>query len=154
MPDLWCQSINNVDDSCTTRAIADVLLYNDEEPKAGRVVGNPTIIVSGAATTTLGAIPAFVNGLTTLTFSAPGLEGFVDVEVQTPTWLLSDLDGVDQGIQGPGLHCDPSLTGTGQPGDIAGCIADANFVDEVPIARGNFGIFKGSENIIDIREVY
>jgi len=145
--------IVNADDNCTTRAIADVLLYNDQEPKTGRVLGDPTIIVSGASTTTLSSITPFAAGQATMTFDAPGVEGFIEVEVQTPSWLLSDLDNIDNGIQGPGLHCDPSQTGTGQPGDIAGCVADTNSVDDVPLRRGNFGIFRGSDNIIDIREV-
>lgn len=146
--------ITNADDSCTTRTIADVLLYNDQEPKTGRVLGDPVIdILTGTATTTLSAIPAFVNGQTSLTFSAPGIEGFVEVEVQTPTWLLSDFDVVDQGPEGPGGHCNPALIGSGSFAEIDPCVADTNFIDDVPTSRARFGIFRGSDRIIDIREV-
>ena len=149
--DATAEFVTNVDDSCTTRAIADVLLYNDQEPKAGRTVGDPVIIVNGASTTTLTGITLFVAGQANMTFSAPSVEGYVNVEVQTPSWLLSDMDSLDQGIQGPSLHCTPGLAVT-DPAYIAGCAADGNSVDDVPIGRGNFGIFKGSDNIIDIRE--
>ncbi len=37
--DATAEFITNADDSCTTRAIADVLLYNDQQVKAGRAVG-------------------------------------------------------------------------------------------------------------------
>lgn len=143
--------ITNGDDSCTTRTPANVLLYNDQEPRAGRAIGNPVINVNGGNNTTLSGITAFVAGQATLTFTAPGAEGYVDVEVQTPSWLLSDIDGLDQGVQGPGLHCTPGLAVT-DPAYIAGCVADGNVVDETPLSRGNFGIFKGSDNIIYIRE--
>jgi len=143
----------NVDDSCTTRTPADVLLYNNQAAKATRAVGNPTISVSGANTTTLTSISAFSGGRATMTFSAPGAEGYVDVEVQTPSWLLSDLDSIDQGIQGPDLHCTPGLVAT-DPAFVSGCVADLNIVDDVPLARLNFGIFKGSKNILYIREAY
>ncbi len=111
------------------------------------------IIVNGASNTTLTGITPFVAGQATLTFTAPGVEGYVDVEVQAPSWLRSDLDAIDQGIQGPGLHCNPVLA-VSDPAYIAGCVADGNIVDEVPLRRGNFGIFKGSDNIIYIRETY
>jgi MSHA biogenesis protein MshQ len=152
--------VTNVDDNCTTITTADVLLYNDQvgNKKVDRVVGATTIeIVSGGATTTLDPIPAFVAGQATMTFSAPGVEGHVDVEVQTPFWLLSDLDGIDQGIEGPGMHCNPALNGSGDPAEISGppaaCVADLDLIDDIPLSRGNFGIFKGSDNIIYIREV-
>lgn len=152
--DATAEFITNTDDNCTTRAITDVLLFNDQEAKSGRVLGNPVITINGAATTTLTAVAPFVNGLSSLSFTAPGAEGYVDVEVQTPLYLLSDIDGIDHGVQGPGMHCDPALTGTGDPADIAGCVADGNLVDETPISRGNFGIFRGSDNVIYTREVY
>ncbi len=145
--------ITNVDDNCTSRTTADVLLYNDQEAKAGRASGNSVINVNGASSTALTGVSAFVAGRSSLTFSAPGAEGYVDVEVQTPGWLRSDLDGIDQGIQGPGLHCDPTLT-VSDPAYIAGCVADGSIVDDIPLRRGNFGIFKGSDNIIYIRETY
>ena len=151
--DATAEFITNVDDSCTTRSPADVLLYNDQEVKAGRVVGNPVISVNGGNNTTLTGISPFVGGQATLTFTAPGAEGYVDVEVQTPGWLQSDLDGIDQGVQGPGLHCNPALA-VSDPAYIAGCVADGNITDEIPLRRGNFGIFKGSDNIIYIREIY
>ena len=151
--DATAEFIINADDSCTTRTPADVLLYNDQEAKAGRTVGNPVIMVNGASTTTLTGITPFVGGQSTMVFSAPGVEGYVDVEVQTPGWLLSDIDGTDQGIQGPGLHCTPGLAGA-DPAFIAGCVADGDSVDEIPLSRGNFGLFKGSDNIIYIKETY
>ncbi len=143
----------NIDDSCTPLTTADILLYNDQDPKAGRVVGNNLISINGAATSSLTAVAPIVNGVSSLSFSAPGAEGYVDVEIQTPSYLLSDFDGIDQGLQGPGAHCTPGLA-AGDPALIAGCIADAILVDDVPISRASFGIFKGSENVIYIREVY
>ena len=145
--------ITNIDDSCTTRTTADILLYNDQQPKVGRVPGNPVININGASNTTLTGVSAFVAGRSLLTFTAPGAEGYVDVEVQTPSWLKSALDGIDQGIQGPGMHCNPGLAGS-DPAYIAGCVADGNSVDETPLSRGNFGLFKGGDNIIYIREIY
>ncbi len=145
--------VTNVDDSCTTRSTADVLLYNDQEPKAGRTLGNTVINIGGGNTSTLTSISPFVAGQSTLTFSAPGVEGYVDIEMQTPSWLLSDIDGIDQGIGGPGMHCTPGLAAT-NPAFIAGCAANGNSVDEIPYARGNFGIFRGSDNVIYTREVY
>lgn len=127
------------------------MLYNDQEPRAGRAIGNPVININGGNNTTLSGITPFVAGQATLTFTAPGVKGYVDVEVQTPSWLLSDIDGVDQGVQGPGLHCTPGLAAS-DPAYIAGCVADGDVIDEIPLSRGNFGIFKGSENIIYIRE--
>ena len=151
--DATAEFVTNIDDSCTTRAIADVLLYNDQAPKTGRALGDPVILINGASSTTLTAVSAFVNGVSSLSFTAPGAEGYVDVEIQTPSYLLSDLDGIDQGIQGPGLHCTPGLAG-GDPAFIAGCVADGNVVDDIPLNRGTFGIFKGSDNVIYTREVY
>lgn len=145
--------VTNVDDSCTTRSTADVLLYNDQEPKAGRTLGNTVINIGGGNTSTLTLISPFVAGQSILTFSAPGVEGYFDIEMQTPSWLLSDIDGIDQGIQGPGMHCTPGLAGT-DPAFIGACVGDGNLVDEVPLGRGNFGIFKGSDNVIYTREVY
>ena len=151
--DATAEFITNVDDSCTTRAPANVLLYNDQEVKAGRAVGNPVININGGNNTTLTGISPFIGGQATMTFTAPGVEGYVDVEVQTPGWLQSSIDGIDQGIQGPGLHCNPALA-VSDPAFIAGCVADGNIVDEIPLSRGNFGIFKGSDNIIYMRETY
>ena len=151
--DATAEFITNVDDSCTTRAPADVLLYNDQQVKAGRAVGNPVINVNGGNNTTLTGISPFISGQATMTFTAPGVEGYVDVDVQAPGWLLSNIDGIDQGIQGPGLHCVPGLA-VSDPAYIAGCVADGNIVDEIPLSRGNFGLFKGSDNIIYIREIY
>lgn len=151
--DATAEFVTNVDDSCTTRAIADVLLYNDQEPKAGRAVGNPVITVNGAATTTLTAVAPFVNGVSSLSFAAPNAEGYIDVEIQTPSYLLSDIDGIDQGVLGPGAHCTPGLA-VSDPAYIAGCVLDGNVVDEIPLSRGNFGIFRGSDNVIYTREVY
>lgn len=145
--------ITNIDDSCTTRTTADILLYNDQQPKVGRVPGNPVININGASNTTLTGVSAFVAGRSFLTFTAPGAEGYVDVEVQTPSWLKSALDGIDQGIQGPGMHCNPGLA-VSDPAYVAGCVADGNSVDETPLSRGNFGLFKGGDNIIYIREIY
>ena len=145
--------ITNIDDNCTTRTTADILLYNDQQPKVGRVPGNRVININGASNTTLTGVSAFVAGRSLLTFTAPGAEGYVDVEVQTPSWLKSALDGIDQGIQGPGMHCHPGLAGS-DPAYIAGCVADGNSVDETPLSRGNFGLFKGGDNIIYIREIY
>jgi MSHA biogenesis protein MshQ len=145
--------VTNVDDSCTTRTPANVLLYNDQEAKAGRAVGNPVININGGNSTTLTGITPFVAGQAALTFTAPGVEGYVDVEVQTPSWLQSNIDGIDQGLQGPGMHCNPALA-VSDPAYIAGCIADGNSIDETPLSRGNFGIFKGSNNIIYMRETY
>lgn len=151
--DATAEFITNLDDSCTTRTPADVLLYNDQEVKAGRALGNPVISINGAGATTLTGITPFVAGQAAMLFSAPGVEGYVDVEVQTPGWLQSNIDGIDQGVQGPGLHCNPALAIT-DPAFIAGCVADGNNVDETPLSRGNFGLFKGSDKIIDIRESY
>ena len=111
------------------------------------------ININSGSTTTLGAIPLFVNGLTTMNFTAPNARGYVDVEVQTPVYLLSSLDGVDQGIQGPGLHCTPGMAIT-EPAYIPACVADSVTVDDVPLARGTFGIFRGSDRVIYLREVY
>jgi hypothetical protein len=145
--------ITNIDDSCTTRTVADILLYNDQQVKAGRAVGDPVINVNGASSTTLTGVSAFAAGQSVLTFTAPGAEGYVDVEVQAPSWLRSDLDAIDQGIAGPGMHCNPALA-VSNPAYIAGCVADGNIVDETPLSRGNFGLFKGGDNIIYIREIY
>ncbi len=145
--------ITNIDDSCTSRTAADTLLYNDQEVKTGRLQGDPVINVNGAISTTLTGVSAFVAGQSVLTFTAPGAEGYVDVEVQAPSWLKSDLDAIDQGIQGPGLHCNPGLA-VSDPAYIAGCVADGNIADETPLSRGNFGLFKGGDNIIYIREIY
>lgn len=146
--------VTNTDDSCTVIALADVLLYNDQEVKSGRVLGSPTIAVNGAASTTLTGISAFLGGVSSMSFTAPNAEGYVDVEVQTPFYLRSDLDGIDQGPAGPGAHCIPSLAGTGDPADINPCTADGNLIDDVPMSRASFGIFKGSNKVIYIREVY
>ena len=151
--DATVQFITNTNDNCTSISAANVLLFNNLTPKAGRAVGNPVININGVNTTTLGAIPALVNGSTNLSFSAPNARGYVDVEVQTPPYLLSDLDGINQGIQGPGQHCTPGMAVT-EPAYIAGCVADAITVDDVPIARGTFGIFRGSDRVIYMREVY
>jgi hypothetical protein len=145
--------VTNTDDNCTALTTADILLYNDQATKTGRALGNTVINVSGAATTTLTGVSAFANGVSSLSFTAPGAEGYVDAEVQTPAYLLSDIDGIDQGIQGPGAHCTPGLAAS-DPAYIAACAADGNTDDDVPIARGNFGIFKGSDRVIYIREVY
>lgn len=145
--------VTNLDDSCTTRTPADVLLYNDQEVKASRAAGNTVININGANSTTLTGISAFVGGQATLTFTAPGVEGHVNVEVLTPDWLLSNIDGIDHGIQGPGQHCVPGLV-VSDPAYIAGCTADGDLVDETPLGRGNFGIFKGSNNVIYTRETY
>ena len=118
-----------------------------------RAVGNSVIKVNGSNATTLTSICTFSSGMATMTFSAPGAEGYVDVEVQTSSWLLSDLDSIYQGIQGPDLHCTPGLVATA-PAFVSGCVADLNIVDDVPLARLNFGIFKGSKNILYIREAY
>jgi hypothetical protein len=142
----------NADDSCTTRTPANVLLYNNLEPKAGRTVGD-SVITIGTGSTTLTSISAFVGGRANLSFTAPGAEGYVDVEIQTPDWLLSNLDAIDQGIEGPGLHCTPGIA-TSDPAFIAGCTADGDNIDDIPLSRANFGIFKGSDKIIYIREAY
>ncbi|MDT8453181.1 MAG: hypothetical protein RQ936_10635 [Gammaproteobacteria bacterium] len=142
----------NANDSCTTRAPANVLLYNELEPKAGRIVGDSMITI-GTGSTTLTSISAFVGGRASMTFTAPAAEGYVDVEIQAPDWLLSNLDELDQGIEGPGLHCTPGIAAT-DPAYIEGCTADGNNIDDIPLSRANFGIFKGSDNIIYIREVY
>lgn len=145
--------ITNTLDSCTARSSADVLLYNDIQPKAGRALGNTVIDIGGGNTSTLTSISAFSAGQSNLTFSAPGIEGYFDIEMQTPSWLRSDIDGIDQGIQGPGMHCIPGLSPS-DPAFIGACVGDGNLVDEVPLGRGHFGIFKGSDNVIYTREVY
>ncbi len=150
--DTTAEFVINADDSCTTRTPANVLLYNVLEPKAGRTVGDPVITI-GTGSTTLTSISAFVDGRASLSFTAPAAEGYVDIEIQTPDWLLSDLDKLDQGIEGPGGHCTPGIAAS-DPAYIAGCTADGNNIDDIPLSRGNFGIFKGSDNIIYIREVY
>lgn len=146
--------VTNNADSCTSLAIADVLLFNNQEPKAGRTLGDPDIVVNGAATSTLTGVSAFVAGVSSLSFSAPNAEGYVDLEVQTPAYLVSDLDGIDQGVAGPGAHCNPALVGSGDPAEINPCTSDGNLIDDVPLIRGTFGIFKGSDKMIYIREVY
>jgi hypothetical protein len=154
--DAAAEFVTNSDDSCTSIAVADVLLYNDQEPKVGRALGNSVITVNGASSTTLQSISAFVAGKASMLFSSPGAEGYVDIEVQTPSYLLSDLDGIDHGIEGPGMHCNPALNSTGDPGEITSpvnCAADLNLIDDIPLGRGTFGIFKGSDNIIYLREV-
>ncbi|HEX5635957.1 MAG TPA: DUF6701 domain-containing protein, partial [Gammaproteobacteria bacterium] len=60
---------------------------------------------------------------------------------------------IDQVIQGPGQHCTPSMAIT-EPAYIPGCVADTITVDDVPLARGTFGIFRGSDRVIYIREAY
>lgn len=152
--DSTAQFVMNTDDSCTSISTADILLFNDQAPKAGRVLGNPVIAVSGALTTTLTGVSAFIAGMSTMSFSSPGVPGYVDVEVRTPAYLLSNLDGIDHGVQGPGLHCNPALAGSGDPADINPCVADLNFIDDIPLSRGSFGLFKGSDNVIYTREVY
>ena len=146
--------VTNTDDSCTAIAVADVLLFNDQEVKSGRVLGDPNIVINGTSSTSLTGVSAFVGGVASMSFTAPNAEGYVDVEVQTPFYLRSDLDGIDHGPEGPGAHCIPSLAGTGDPADINPCNADADLIDDVPMSRASFGIFKGSDKIIYIREVY
>lgn len=150
--DATAEFVINADDSCTTRAPANVLLYNVLEPKAGRTVGDSVINI-GTGSTTLTSISAFVGGRASLAFTAPAAEGYVDVEIQAPDWLLSNLDALDQGTEGPGLHCTPGIA-VSDPAFIAGCTADGDNIDDIPLSRANFGIFKGSDNIIYIREAY
>lgn len=152
--DATAEFITNTNDSCTVIAVGDVLLYNDQEVKSGRVLGDPSIIINGVDSTTLTGVSAFLGGVSSLFFTAPNAEGYVDVEVQTPAYLRSDLDGIDHGPEGPGAHCIPDLAGTGDPADINPCNADGNLIDDVPMRRANFGIFKGSDKMIYIREVY
>ncbi|HEY9050734.1 MAG TPA: DUF6701 domain-containing protein, partial [Gammaproteobacteria bacterium] len=147
------QFITNTDDTCTAINTTDVLLFNDQEPKQGRALGNTVINIGGGNTTTLTAVTPFVSGVATMSFTAPNAEGYVDMEVQTPVYLLSNLDGIDQGIQGPGQHCTPGLAAA-NPAFIPACAADAISVDDVPLGRGTFGIFRGSDRVIYIREVY
>ncbi|HEX5635506.1 MAG TPA: DUF6701 domain-containing protein, partial [Gammaproteobacteria bacterium] len=119
--DATSQFVINPNDNCTAISTADVLLFNSLAPRQGRVVGNPVITINGGNTTTLSAISPIVNGITSLNFTAPSAQGYVDVEVQTPAYLLSNLDGIDQGIQGPGQHCTPGMAIT-EPAYIPGCV--------------------------------
>lgn len=98
-------------------------------------------------------VPLFA-GVSSLSFNAPNSEGYVDLEVQTPAYLVSGLDGIDQGVAGPGTYGNPALVGSGDPAEINPCTADGNLIDDVPLIRGAFGIFKGSDKMIYIREVY
>ncbi|MBN2644954.1 MAG: hypothetical protein JXR59_05710 [Desulfuromonadaceae bacterium] len=114
--------VTNAQDNCTTLVVTDLLLDSAVETA---VSGDSAIQVKEGKTTqgTISDSP-FSLGSSRLAFSAPGSggDGWVDVTVDVTTF--------------PWLQFDWDGDGT----------------DDNPVARATFGIYKGSERVIYLRE--
>jgi MSHA biogenesis protein MshQ len=110
----------NIQDDCTGVALNQLTLNNG----SGSVTAdNPIQVGAGNSSTTLLNIP-FAAGDAGLQFSAPGSQGYIDVDVDLSTlpWLEYDWNG--DGSQ------------------------------EGPSARATFGIHQGRPHIIYLREIF
>jgi MSHA biogenesis protein MshQ len=119
--------INTLDECTSLNMSPDFQLSNPETNNGSLQAGTATMIIDGGTTSAaLTNNSPLVNGVATMTFSAPGEDnqGYVDIQSQTSlnfSWLLGDYDN------------------------------DGVYDDEAT-GRASFGVFKGSDNIIFRRE--
>ena len=121
---------DNTADQCTSlNSISHIRLANPDTSSGSWQAGNTTMNIGlGTSTGMLTNNSPLLNGVATLTFSAPGEDnqGYVDIQSRISAnygWLLGDYDN------------------------------DGSYDDEA-LGRASFGLFKGSDNIIFRREVY
>jgi MSHA biogenesis protein MshQ len=121
--------VNNDLDSCSTLAITDVDLSNNEQTNER----DGTITINGTTVTASVQNSPANSGALNIDVSAPGAgnTGYVDIQPDLSTatgadmpWLLFDWDG------------------------------DAGTVDEAPVGRATFGIFGGNPQQIYMQELY
>lgn len=121
--------VTNTLDSCTTLAITDVDLSNNEQASER----DGSITINGATVTASVQNSPALNGGLNIDLTAPGTgnTGYIDIQPDLSTatgadlpWLLFDWDG------------------------------DAGTADEAPLGRATFGIFGGNPQQIYMQELY
>lgn len=117
----------NVDDNCTGLGTAALDLVNDVEDPP---LGDPDIAIGAGATTATLAPSTFAAGALGLALSPPGAAntGFAEMTFDLSVATGADLEWLRHDWDGDGTH------------------------DDDPMARGTFGVFRGSDNIIFMRE--
>jgi MSHA biogenesis protein MshQ len=112
--------VRNPDDGCTSLALTQLTLNNGTTSVSG---DQPVAVGTGSSSATL--LSPMVAGDAGLSFSAPGDDGFIDVQLDLSLlpWLRYDWDG-------DGLH------------------------DNDPQGRATFGIYKSRPSLIYRRETY
>jgi MSHA biogenesis protein MshQ len=127
--------ITNTLDSCTTIASADVAMGN----YTGNLSGSPTC---ETAVTSAGALSA---GRATLVLAAPGAGNAGSVD------LTINLGATASGSTCTSLGGAPASATTANLPHLQGNWAGGAY-DQNPTARATFGIYKGSDEMIYMRE--